>query len=102
MNRRGFLGLAGAAVVGSQLLDDVMCFAAESVPPAGPSAGSFVTVDVVPVWPKKYPKTGAMDWGFGTETCEFQWKLYKEILEKTAKEIDVGLRFREPFRRKSG
>ena len=96
INRRGFLGMAGAAVAGSQLLDDLLCFAAEAIPAANPAAGSPVTVDVVPVWPQNYRKTGAMDWGYGTETCEYQRKLYKEILENAGKEIGVGVRFRDP------
>lgn len=97
INRRGFLGMAGAAVAGSQLLDDLLCFAAEAIPAANSAAASAVTVDVVPVWPQRYQqKTGAMDWGYGTETFEYQRKLYQEILEKAGKEIGVGMRFREP------
>lgn len=96
ISRRGFLGVAGAAVVGSQLLDDLLCFAAESLPPANPAAGTPVTVDVVPVWPKGHAKTGRMDWGYGTDTYEYQRKLYRELLEKAGQEIGVGVRFREP------
>ncbi|MBM3888493.1 MAG: twin-arginine translocation signal domain-containing protein, partial [Verrucomicrobia bacterium] len=49
ISRRRFLGAAGAAVAGSQLLDDLLCFAAESVPSDKPSAAKPLLVDRVSV-----------------------------------------------------
>ena len=90
LSRRNFLQGMGAAgvVVGSQLLDDMLCFAAESIPADGPTTVKPV-VDVVSIWPKGHAKTGRMDWGYGTDTYNYQRNLYKEILEKAAKEIGV-------------
>ena len=97
-SRRGFFrtaGAAAAAVVGSQLLDDLLCFAAEVVPADAPTAVKPV-VDVVSIWPKNHAKTGRMDWGYGTDTYQHQRKLYKEILQKAAKEVGVEVRCRNP------
>ena len=98
ISRRGFLrtaGVAAGAVVGSQLLDDMLCFAAESIPADGPTTVKPV-VDVVSIWPKGHAKMGRMDWGYGKDTYNYQRNLYKEILEKAAKEIGVKVRFRNP------
>lgn len=98
VSRRGFIqAVAGttAFATASSLLDDVLSFAAEAVPADAPTAVKPV-VDVVSCWPKNHAKTGRMDWGYGTDTYQYQRNLYKEILEKAAKEIGVEVRFRNP------
>lgn len=96
ISRRGFLRSACAAVVVSQLLDDLLCFAAESVPSDRPAVANSLAVDVVSVWPKGHANTERMDWGYGNETYNYQRNLYKEILGKAAREIGIEVRFHDP------
>jgi len=51
-------------------------------------------VDVVSLW-KKAPATGQMDWGYGTDTYNYQRNLYEKLLKEEAKEIGVQIRMRE-------
>jgi len=96
-SRRGFFRTAGAvagAVAGSQLLDDVLSFAAESTGPVD-TKGTPVVVDVVSLW-RERPPTGQMDWGYGTDTYNYQRNLYEKLLKEEAKEIGVQIRMRNP------
>jgi len=80
--------------MGSTLLDDVLSFAAESIGPVD-AKGAPVVVDVVSLWQKR-PATGQMDWGYGTDTYNYQRKLYEKLLKEEGKEIGVEIRMRNP------
>ena len=98
LSRRGFFKAASgvaAFAMGSTLLDDVLSFAAEATGPVG-TKGAPLVVDVVSLWPKGHQKTGRMDWGYGTDTYNYQRNLYKKLLAEAGKKIDVTVRMRDP------
>lgn len=95
VGRRGFLRAAGAAAGAaaawsSTLLDDLLCFAAESAPAPAPAEPAPV-VDVLFVWPKAAAK-GMMNWVYGTDSARYQQKAFIEVLEKAGTEIRVEVR----------
>jgi len=80
--------------MGSTLLDDVLSFAAESTGPVD-TKGAPVVVDVVSLWQKR-PATGQMDWGYGTDTYNYQRNLYEKLLKEEGREMGVEIRMRNP------
>ncbi|MCU0963073.1 MAG: hypothetical protein MUF48_23525, partial [Pirellulaceae bacterium] len=77
VSRRGFFQAAtgvAAWAMGSDLLDDVLSYAAESTGPVD-TGRTPVVVDVVCLWEPR-PATGQMDWGYGTDTYNYQRDLY--------------------------
>jgi hypothetical protein len=80
--------------MGSDLLDDVLSYAAESTGPVD-TGRTPVVVDVVCLWEPR-PATGQMDWGYGTDTYNYQRDLYQNILTEEGKGMGVEIRMRNP------